>query len=265
MSDQFLSTVTDRAEIFQRKKPRSSRIRLHRALRVLDFPLARLIVILGLPIIFNGISLIYKNKLIQFWEYILELSIEWTDVPAKIVFDKAIDHHFLDVVIPYIDLTAHVPTNTQWWIGALFFLLLTIVSSLLPERMAPARYGLRILAIIQATALIYFSFWPSQFPHSVKEYTQSNLRLGLELMFFVPWIHALTYYIHGFKLSYNIALTTFTLLFLAIAFPLQYFAHALILYEGSLLWLPLLYIAFGLLLVIMAMISLFAWAMTWRH
>lgn len=250
---------------FQRKSPRTAKINIHRALKSTPFPKHKIITILGLPVLFNVLTFFIENKIIYFWQKILELFIRFTEMPATLSVDNNLGKSFLGTIIPYIDIPIYHPSNTQWLIGASFFLIIIVLSYILPEKAAPLRYAFRLIAFIQGTALLYFTFWPADFPHSVKEYTLGYLKLGFELIFFVPWLYALTYYIFGFKLYYDIALTLITILFLSIAIPMQCFAHTLILYEGSLLWLPLLYFLFGLLLVIMAIISLFSWAMTWQQ
>ncbi len=167
--------------------------------------------------------------------------------------------------IPYLHLSAPLPNAILWWSGAFLTMVLVAVSLLIPRSLAPAAYLLRLTAIFQATAQVFFAFWPSAFPYEAGGYVHGLLIAGLMLISLLPVVLGFTYYIFDFSLGRKILLTVLLMVHLAVLMPVQYFLHAYLLQHGSLLFMPLLFFMFGLPLDVMVFIAFFTWGFSWKN
>jgi hypothetical protein len=75
---------------------------------------------------------------------------------------------------------------------------------------------------------------------------------------------AFTYFIFDFPLWQKLLLASMLLLHLAVFLPLQAVVHAWVVYRGSLLTLPMLFLVFGVLLDVFVYVALYGWGMSWR-
>jgi hypothetical protein len=123
-------------------------------------------------------------------------------------------------------------------------------------------YLLRGVLLIQATALVYFGLIPAEFPHTPSGYLQGLLAAGLALISTVPLLFGLTFYIFDFSLINKVSLTAMTMAHLVVFLPLQLLLQALVL-QKTVLFMPVLYIIFGLPLDVLIIIGFYSWGMTW--
>jgi hypothetical protein len=85
---------------------------------------------------------------------------------------------------------------------------------------------------------------------------------GIGLISLVPFIFGLTYYIFDFGLLRKALLTSTTMAYLALFLPFQCLLQALVL-QRTVLFMPVLYIVFGMPVDIMLVIGFYSWGMTW--
>jgi uncharacterized membrane protein (DUF2068 family) len=131
---------------------------------------------------------------------------------------------------------------------------------LLPGRLIPIIYLLRGILLVPATALLHFDLLPARFPHTPDSYMQGLVAAGIALISTVPLLFGLTYYIFDFGLWKKALLTAMTMAHLALFLPLQ--VQALFL-QKTVLFMPVLYIIFGMPVNILIIIALYSWGMTW--
>jgi hypothetical protein len=105
---------------------------------------------------------------------------------------------------------------------------------------------------------------PDAFPYNLAEYISSALVMGIYVMFFIPVMLALLYYIFDFAFWRKLVMTALIMGHFILFLPFQYMLHALVISSWSFLFLPLLYLLFGLLLDTLMFISWYSFAMTWR-
>lgn len=129
----------------------------------------------------------------------------------------------------------------------------------MPERMVPLKYLVRTLCVVQASALLYFMFVPSQFPYSVGAHLSAMLASGYYLMLAMPLLLGLGYAVLRMpryrKLLYPLAM----LAWFALMLPHKALLHVWILSEFSVLFMPLLYLCFGLVFDLMVFVGLYSW------
>jgi hypothetical protein len=169
-----------------------------------------------------------------------------------------------DFECPWVSFSAGLPDRNALMVGAVVTALVLVASFLVPKRLAPLIYALRVLAITQATAEIFFYYWPEAFPYDGPGYVHGMLLASLALLSIVPVMLAFLYYVFDFTFLRKAWLTVLVLAHLALFCPLQYLTHALVLHHGSLLMMPLMFLAFGLPLDVMIFIAFYGWGMSWK-
>ncbi len=169
-------------------------------------------------------------------------------------------HVSLDV--PYLTVPGASPGAATWWITAFVTTAVFFASYYISEEQLPWRYLLRGLAFLQFTALAYFAVAAARFPHDLSGYTVGMLVFGSLLIGLIPLALGLTYFVFDFTFPQKLALAVLSMAHLTLLMPLQYFLHAYILHE-SILFMPLLYFAFGPFLDVLIFIAFYSWGMSW--
>jgi hypothetical protein len=175
------------------------------------------------------------------------------------------EHHltrFIRFDIPYLRMEPVPPTAEVWWLTLAVTLALSVATFFLPSRLIPIIYLLRGILIVPATALLFFALLPARFPHTPDRYMQGLVTAGIALISIVPLLFGLTYYIFDFGLLKKAFLTAVTMVHLALFLPLQVLLQALFL-QKTVLFMPVLYIIFGMPVNILIIIAFYSWGMTW--
>lgn len=179
---------------------------------------------------------------------------------------RFLERDWLGLLYYYIPtpVTAADPPSPRVLGIALAATLILMAAShlLLRRRWLPVVYVLWALGMFQLVAVGFFVWLPSLFPYTVAEHVGMGLDMGLTLMFLVPWLLALIYYPFGFGLARQIGTTALMVGWLALFLPHQYLVHAAVLQWGTTLWMPLLFIVFGVFLNVVLLIAIYSWAMS---
>ena len=171
--------------------------------------------------------------------------------------------HHIRFFLPYVSIAAGPSDPFTWWVTGVLTLLAFAVSYGIPEEYLPWIYLLRFLAFVHGTALIYFAFAAARFPHDLSSYTVGMLYFGAILIGLVPPILGFTYYVFDFSLAQKVSLTILTGGYLTLFVPMQYMLHVYLL-RKSILFMPLLYFAFGPFVDVLVFVSLYSWGMSWK-
>jgi len=172
---------------------------------------------------------------------------------------------FIPFTVPDFYVPSALPTTYEWWAGVLFLLVLVVVSLLLPRAYLPLSYFLRIVAMFQGCSQVFFAFWPQWFPYTASGYVHTVILASLALISLMPIVLGFTYYVFDFGLARNAALTLLVMGHLSVLVPLQYVIHAWVLYQGSLLLMPVLFLAAGLPVGVLVFIAFYSWGFSWAH
>lgn len=165
-------------------------------------------------------------------------------------------------VIPFPRVDSVLPSTNLWWTVAVAVLVFFGASFLLTDRYLPLAYLIRAALCVQASALAYFAWLPARFPHTAGGYLEGIVSYGIVLISIVPALFGLAYFIFDFSLARKALLTVITMIHLCLFVPLQALLHAVILHT-SILFMPVLYIVFGLPLDILIVIAFYSWGMSW--
>ncbi len=191
----------------------------------------------------------------SFWGRHLGLALEVTLVPKgwwRVQF-----------ALPCFGTPAGSATGAVWWITAGVTVLVFLMTFRFGEESLPWSYLVRGFCLLQATSLGYFAVASARFPHALPSYTISMLVFSCILIGLVPSLYAFTFYLLNFSLRQKILLTVLTMLHLLLLVPHQYLLHVYLLH-GSILFMPLLYFAFGPFLDILAFVGFYSWGMSWK-
>ncbi|WP_051294119.1 hypothetical protein [Pseudoduganella violaceinigra] len=240
-----------------------SAIQMHRSMYQIKLSRSNLLGSLALPIVFTAVLLCLLSPILALWRGIFEF---WLPriAPVGSVGVRQIDlgAYYLD--LPYPLLPAGEPGNQLWWITLAASVLALLASfAVSRDRFLPLQYILRACLLVQATALLFFHFFPGEFPYDAGRYIGDALTMALIFLFMMPWGLGATYYVFGFALWRKVGLTVCILAYFILAFPMQYLLHAYVLHHMTLLFLPLLYLVFGIFMDVMMFVALYSWGMSW--
>ncbi len=135
---------------------------------------------------------------------------------------------------------------------------------LLPERFIPLRYFLRLVVLLQASAIVVFARWPGSFPYRLQEHLFLLQAAGLVVMALVPVVLGFTLHVFDLALWRKVAVTLALLGHLALFIPLKALVHAVLITGGTALVMPVLFLLFGLLPDVLVFVAFYGWALSWR-
>jgi hypothetical protein len=199
----------------------------------------------------------------RFWAEILGFWTRAMQFQAQVVMVPQQWFRPVHFALPFVSVPAGPPDPWTWWASGTVTLVVVGITFFISREHLPAIYLLRFLAIIQATALVYFAFNAARFPHDLADYTVGMMVFGAILIGLVPAILGFTYYLFDFSLWQKLAVTLMTMAHLVLFVPLQYMLHAWILH-ASILFMPVLYFAFGPFLDVLVFIAFYSWGMSWE-
>lgn len=165
--------------------------------------------------------------------------------------------------LPFFNAPALAPTPTLLWVTLVVTVVAVVVSFFLRDAFLPLAYAVRLAAVVQTTALIYFGLAHASLPYDLPGYITGMELTGVALLVLSPIVLGLTFYIIDVTFLQKLMLTAAVVVHLAVFIPLQYVSQSYLLAHGSLLFLPVLFMFFGLLPEIMIFIALFGWGMSW--
>jgi len=234
---------------------------MHRALAHFHLGPMNLITAISLFLFFSSIWFLFLHRVCRLWGRLLAWALPQLPLNARLGFAN---YHVgvFQFQIPYLQIQPLLPNPLTWSLTTGISVLLFVLTLVLPKRFMPVSYLLRAVLLIQASALFYFAVWPLRFPHTPDSYMEGLISAGVGLISVIPLLFAFTYYIFDFGLWRKAFLTALTMTHLALFLPFQVLLQGLLL-QKSVLFMPLLYIVFGLPVDVLLIIAFYSWGMTW--
>jgi hypothetical protein len=195
------------------------------------------------------------NSLFSFWLGVLPLQADLIVKQYRITSVYSLN-------VPFFSMEPVEPTTQIWWLTCAAMILIFIATFFLSQKLIPIVYLVRGILIVQGTALLYFAVWPAHFPHTPESYMAALVTAGMGLISTVPVLFGLTYYIFDFGLLRKVLLTAMTMAHLTLFLPFQVLLQALVL-QKTVMFMPVLYIIFGMPIDILIIIAFYSWGMTW--
>lgn len=242
---------------------RGGRIAPHRSMIGLEVSRWLLIDLIVLPLMFSLAVFVLLDPLLSSWQWLFDLLREPLGLPG-VVSTRVVQIGPISAAIPFFTAESNWPGAIDLRSGWILVASLAIPGALLRGRYTPLAYFLRALAVIQLTAQVWFSFAAPPFTYALSQYMAGLLVCGVVILLLAPVLVSVTYFIFDFPLWQKVLLATMLLVHLAVFLPLQAVVHAWVVYRGSLLALPMLFLVFGVLLDVFVYVALYGWGMSWR-
>jgi hypothetical protein len=234
----------------------------HRAIATLPLRAADVVIALVLGLGTSGIFVLELDVIGRAWTW------AFARLAAPLGF-PGIRVHVIEIgsvlafQLPVFFVRASAPSRLHWWITLLVTVVLALVSLLLRDRWLPLGYALRLAALIQSTALLFFLINPWPFPYDLAGYITTMQVAAVAAIGIIPLVLALTYYVIDARFREKLGLTVAIVGHLLVFVPLQYMLQSYIIAHASLLVMPLCFALFSLLPEVMIFIALYAWGMSW--
>jgi hypothetical protein len=237
-------------------------ITMHRALARFVLDPLDLVTAALLVLLFSFVWIVSLPWFCRIWGDVLKKGMNMLALHTGLGLAEHQVTPYIRFMIPFPKTEGIAPDAWTWWSTGAVVGLLYAVSYFFPAKLTPITYLLRAVLFIQTTALLYFLFVPARFPHTPDSYLEGLVSYRIALISTVPALFGLTYYIFKFSLIKKIALTILTMGYLSLFLPLQMLLQAIILGK-SVLFMPILYIVFGLPVDILIILAFYSWGMSW--
>jgi hypothetical protein len=170
----------------------------------------------------------------------------------------------LEFTLPVVATATPLPDARTLWIAGIAAAVVFLLSFLLPERFTPLRYFLRLLVLIQATAIGFFALSRDPFPYRLEDHVFILLTAGLVVMGLVPLLLGLTLHVFDLALWRKLLLTVLIMVHLAVFVPLNVLVHVRLVLTATAVVMPTLFLVFGLLLDVFIFVTCYGWALSWN-
>ena len=238
-------------------------IHIHRALRKLIFSPNIVLSIIVFPVLFD-MALWYKlDAIMSIWSDIFDLFITQLNLNGHVAYINIVMMYH-NILIPYPNVVTSLPNNWAIWTNIVIVGLLWLLSTFMPKRTMPFIYLLRVALIIQMSASVYFFLSPDRPPLEAAPYVSGALSFGVYFLFLISPLLALVYYIFDITLWRKCIVTLLMIIYFIIALPFQYMLHSYVIGHWSMLFMPLLYLLFGVLLDTLMLVCWYSLALSWR-
>ena len=237
-------------------------IPMHHAFKTLHLGSTSRMSAVVLPVFFGALVWLVLPLMFDVWSDIFGF---W----MRHMYKGGVGHSAVSILgqelsMPYPLLDAQLPSVLMVRINLAVCLVLFILSLLVSFGGVPLTYFIRAILLIQGSASVDRMLSPDTFPYALKTYMVDVMIQCAYMAFLLPFLLAVVYYIFDFSLWRKCFLTILMMGYFLVTVPCQYMLHAYIIHEGTLLFLPLMYMMFGVLLDVLMFVSMYAFGMSWK-
>lgn len=240
---------------------RHVKVRPHRAitpLKVTPWLLAQAVL---LPIVLVGLLLWVKPGLLDIWRDIIMFWSRHLGLPFDLSAN-VVDLGHSRLTITSGPDASPMPGRLNLLVTGLLCLVGLAVSMTMKKALLPLRYPLRIVAVLQGVAVLYFWLSPTAFPYGIARHSEELMTIGYVVMVSTPVMLAMGYYILNQGLLVKLFHSALILLFFALMVPHQVLVQALLMQHFSVLFMPVLYICMGAVFDALVFVALYSWAVS---
>lgn len=238
----------DEARIGTRGGPEAPAVNL----RMTPRTVVELLLMAALPCV---ALLAAKPALMGFWHSVMLWWSERLALPLGLV--RTGDTESLEWLASYAG--ALVPSPTTGVVSAVLVIGAFASTWWMSDRQVPLKYLVRLLSVVQASALLFFMFAPTNFPYSMTGHLASMLNAGFYMMLAIPPLLALGWGVLRVPLHQKLLYPALILAYFALMLPHKALLHAVVVLHFSALYMPLLYLCFGAVLDLMVFVALYSW------
>jgi hypothetical protein len=203
---------------------------------------------MGLLLMLKGPLMAFWQMTLSFWGDALQLSLVTQLSPeGQTLLWTPLDDGSFAPSAKLLVVTAAM-TAGIWWLG-----------NRLSERFYPLKISLRAMCLIQWCACLFFWLTPSHFPYSIGSHADALMGMGYGLMLAIGPMLALGWGILPVPVWQKLGAPLAFMAYFALMLPHKTLLHVWCLEQGSILFMPLLFLCFGALLDLWIFIALYAW------
>lgn len=195
-----------------------------------------------------------QSRILAAWEQIVLGWAGHLGIPLQVLHEGTTRHWTMT-----LGQEALLPGRATGGITAVLVLLGWMATSWMHDRLTALKYLARSICAVQASAVAVFAFVPAMFPHTAGSHLGAMLQSGYSLMLVIPVVLAFGYVTLDVPLPHKLLGPAAVLAFFLVEVPHKAVLHMLILQHFSLLFMPVLYLFFGLLFDVMLFIALYSW------
>lgn len=246
--------VQGAADLLRHARSQGHQTTLHRSLQHLEFGARGLLEALAIGAVLTVAVWVARPAVMRGWEHLILWWAAQLHVPLVIAEEGLLRQWTL-----LAEAGSLVPGPVTGVLTAAAVMGAFAGTYWLSDRLTPAKYLVRMLCVVQASALLFFMFVPSQFPYTVGGHVSAMLQSGYYLMLALPLLLALGYGVLRLPLVRKVMEPTLMLGYFALMLPHKALLHVLVLQHFSVLFMPLLYLCFGLVFDLMLFVALYSW------
>lgn len=168
------------------------------------------------------------------------------------------------LVLPESIIDGPQPSTFTVIANAVALLVMLLVSLVISAEKAPLRYFLRMIVLLHGMSVVYHVLPGRDLPYTVGGYVSGLLAAGVTVIALVPIVLALTHWLFDFSVGKKVGLAVGVMAYLYVLIPLKYALHAVILHVGGMIYLPILFVLFGLPIEVMIFVAFYGWGMSWK-
>lgn len=238
-------------------------IRRHRALRSLDVQTSSFVHPLALTAGALAAIVVFRNTITALWAEIISFWCSSIGIDAVVRMRPVYIAGTFSYSIPEMKIASHLPSAEALATSFALVFAAMLIAYVAFRRFLPLAYLIWAIGLIQLTAIGSFYFSPAEFPYSIASHISSSLEVVLMLMAIIPLLLMIAYYPLNFSLAKKLALTFLMMAMVCVFAPHLYACHIVLLTAFSVLYMPVLFTVFGLLPIILMVIAIYGWGMSW--
>lgn len=156
-------------------------------------------------------------------------------------------------------LAMPLPSDAELGITTVAVVMAWVWAGFWAEPKWPLRVLVRALCLVQGSACVFFALAPARFPYGLGQHLDTLLTLGAHFMVAIPLMLGMGWGVLRLPWPLKWLAPPCVLMYFALWLPHQVLLHAWVLSHASALFMPLLFLCFGLLLDGWLFIALYAW------
>lgn len=240
-------------------------IRRHRALRSLDVQTSSIAHPLSLTLGALAFVIFSRNMITRAWADIIAFWCKSTGIEAAVSMRPAVAGNVFRYSIPELRLASPLPRDDTLTVSFALAIAAMLVAYICLRRLLPVAYLIWAIGMIHLSAIATFYLSPVAFPYTIGGHVSSSLEVALMLLIMVPLILMFAYYPLNFSLGRKITLTLFILGMVFLFTPHLYACHIVVMSFHSILYMPILFAVFGALPIMVMIIAIYGWGMSWEQ
>lgn len=247
------AALRDAEMLLQEARARAPGERMHRSLRHLPLRPRSFFLTLAVAALATLLLWVERPVVMAAWERMVLWWARGLGIPLQLVDDGTV-HRWSYTA----GADALVPGASTWVATALVVIAALASTWWMADRFTPLKYLVRTICVVQVTALLFFMAVPSLFPYTAEAHLAAMLDGGYTLMVSLPVLVGLGYGLLDLPAWRKLVDPLMLLAYFAVALPHKAVLHMVVLQHFSVLFMPLLYLCFGLVFDIMLFVALYS-------